>query len=226
MNEYKFLLDDKGNKTGLYVDINSKVAKAFINSSDTKDYYQLVENDYIKLKNGLVNMYYMGREYYFGFDSFGNMMTGFVLTTSLTKYLTINLDGTITKTYETESGKYYLFETEGIYRGILWSEPIVLGGVLYMFDSKGKVITTQDVNTGKGIWEYVPTLNKWKYFEPGLDGKANYYKGGVYDISYNGKVFKYVFDEDGIMLVGNFTHNGVSYTTDDSGTFTGAIIDS
>ena len=225
-NEYKFILDDKGNKVELYIDINSKVAKAFINSSDTKDYYQLVENGYIKIKNGLVNLYYMGREYYFGFDSFGNIMTGFVLTTSLTKYLTINLDGTITKTYETESGKYYLFETEGIYRGILWSEPIVLGGVLYMFDSKGKVITTQDVNTGKGIWEYVPTLNKWKYFEPGLDGKANYYKGGVYDISYNGKVFKYVFDEDGIMLVGNFTHNGVAYTTYDSGTFTGAIIDS
>lgn len=223
-NEYNFVEDSNGKKTGIVVNAKCSVAKALIQSSETKECYQLLNDGNIKLKGGgLYKINYMGQECYFAFDDLGNIMTGFVVTSNKTTYLTINKDGSLKKQLEESGSKYYLYETDGPYKGMLWNQPVIVANTLYSFDNQGRIISTIDTSVGQGIWEYSPIDNKWKFFTADKNGQVTYYKDGVYDIFYNNQILKFGFDKDGNMLTGVYSLKGVTYYSQDNGAYAGAI---
>ena len=223
-NEYSFINDLSGRKIGILLKGNSKVGKALLLSSETKDLYQLMNNGDMQLKGGgLFKLKILGQECYYGVDSLGNIMTGFAVTSNRTAYIKVNMDSSIIKTFEQKGDKYYLYEQEGVYRGMLWNQPIVVARILYTFDSQGRVISTIDTSVGQGVWEYSPTENKWKFYTADSNGQVMYNKDGVYDILYNNEVLKFGFDKDGNMLTGVYNLNGVTYYSQENGVYAGAI---
>ena len=223
-NEYSFINDSNGRKIGISLNANSKVGKALVLSSEAKESYQLMSNGYMQLKGGgLFKVKLVGQECYFAVDDLGNLMTGFVVTSDKTTYISVNSDYSIKKSFEQKGDKYYLYEEDGPFRGMLWNQPIVVANTLYTFDTQGRVVSTVDTSVGQGIWEYNPTENKWKFFTADNNGQVTYYKDGVYNIFYNNQVLKFGFDKDGNMLTGVYNLNGVTYYSKDSGAYAGAI---
>lgn len=229
-NEYTWLFNGSGKREGIALNINSTVAKAMMNSADFKGAYTNMSDGHIRLGGcGVYNVQYLGKEWYFGFDSTGIMMTGFVETQSATKVLRIDTNnlsqnGDI-KFVESNSSPatYYLYEADDEYRGVLWSMPITVKGVEYNFDSTGRVISNSDVNIDYSTWEYNPTENNWKYLTVYTDGFTKYHKDEIVEIEYNEKVNKYIFDTNGNLVTGYTTFKGKNYYCEESGQFIGAV---
>ena len=214
-NEYTWVYDNQGRRTGINLNVDSTIGKAMLKSVRTKGAYALSQDcKTMQLGGGgIYRIYDKGDEGYYGFDKYNKLMTGFVETSANTKMLSVALDsvtglvGTenvdsdkIFFENKAEAGKYYLYELDGIMHGRLWCQPIVIKGIQYTFDLTGKVISSVDSSIDQGIWEYNPLENHWRYFVPDTDGKARYYKNGTYDIYYNGHVKKYTFDDNGNVI--------------------------
>ena len=238
-NEYTWKYDDTGNKVGLTLDVNSLVAKAMMNSSGMKAAYRL-HSDCKSIDiggGGVYNIVEKGFNSFYGFDSKFELMTGFIHTSERTKILDV-VESAVYGLGKTEDngekkvffeqphteGKYYLFEDVGYCKGLLWNQPVVVGGYLYRFDVTGKVISTSDINVYQGFWEYNIGINKWRFLGVDRDGKVGYYKNGIYDILYNKEVLKYGFDSEGNVLTGTYELNGKTYTAYSTGALTGAIL--
>lgn len=236
-NEYRWIYDNKNRINGMLLSVNSVVAKALMNSKDTKDYY-IVNDAYkgmIQLSGpGIYKVSVYGLTYYYGFDGRGNLMTGFVDTSQKTRILKVadnfllsqNLIANA-KIFDERRGdiaKYYLYEADGINRGILWNQTVIVNDIEYRFDASGKVISSYVIAKTRSSWQYDPIINKWQYFIEDREGVRTYYRGNEYLIPYNGTDYAYVFDNNGYLLTGNFSFNGKTYQTFASGQLEGAVI--
>ena len=234
-NEYSWINDDKGRRTGVLLKVDSVVGKALIDSDIAKGCYTLMsDGKTMQLAGGgLYKMSYMGSEQRFGFDKNGLLMTGFVQVSDATKTLEVsynNYNSSMTNDKNevfierpSAQGKYYLNEEEGAFRGLLWNQPIKLNGVNYLFDIYGKVTTSIDFSIEQGIWEYIPTENKWKYIVPDGEGRARYSEDKIERINYNGKVNEYAFDKDGNLRTGYLTIDGKNYYAAEAGQNLGVL---
>ena len=236
-NEYTWVYDNQGRRTGINLNVDSTIGKAMLKSVRTKGAYGLNQDGKTMQLGGggIYKIYYRGKEEWFGFDKYNKMITGFVETSTKTRMLTVATD-IVSALVNTESidedkifietagqvGKYYLYEQDGDLRGQLWYQPIVVKGIQYTFDLTGKVISSTDTPIDQGIWEYNPLEDHWKYFVPDTDGKARYYTDTAFDVYYKGETYKYIFDESGYLFTGYFTWRGKDYYGLESGQFKGA----
>ena len=238
--EYTWIYDNKGIKNGLLLKTNSMMGNAMLQSDRTKGCYTLIgDGSYMQIGGGgIYGVYENGGLFYYGFDTMGQLMTGFIETSEKTKMLTINQgvvsfantgfdENIVDKIFIENKGKvakYYLFEGENICKGVLWTTPMVINGVKYLFDNTGCVVSSSDTPITQGIWEYNPVEDKWRYFVPDTEGRATYYKDYKYEIYHDGQVHSYIFDKNGNMLTGNIEFNGKTYYGQESGEFKGSVI--
>ncbi len=235
--DYQFIKDGNA-PTGVLLKKSSTLAKALLNSKDYTSRYKVIDgnNDYIMLKNGFYNIQRLDGSYYYLLDIDGNIKTGFVTVGTLMLHRVNAQANKIEKAGESEGGKYYLYEEMNHDRGILYSQPITVNGVKYLFDSAGRVIsangiennTTQlaSTNSNKVVkgWKYDPINNKWSYNDIDSTGRAYSYTNGAFPIvAEDGKTYYYVFDKDGIMMTGLIRYNGNVYYLREKGALTGAV---
>ena len=92
----------------------------------------------------------------------------------------------------------------------------------YVFDASGQVISSSDIPSAQGVWEYNPVENVWRFFVPDSDGQARYYKNIALTVYYQGETCQYIFDEKGNLMTGYFNWNGNNYYGQESGLYKGA----
>ena len=227
-----WIKDKDGNRTGLKVKTTSPLAIALMSDSKFNSHYLVLADDseYIRLKGGFFKTWYHGGGYYFGFDEFGNLMTGFVVTTIDTEHYELDPNtNTMIMLGIKSSGKYLLYMDEGEYKGIIWNIPITISNILYTFDEGGRVISEVEVksvdenNKEDASWQYSPKTDSWKYYIKEPDGKVTYYMDGIYPIEYLGQKYYYAFDKQGNMITGLFEYNGNTYYLTENGKLKGTV---
>ena len=233
LEDYKWECDEKGEKIGIEIRKDSSLGKALVNSTRHITRWQALADDaYIKLKNGFYNIEYLSGNYYFAFDNEAKLRTGFIETTSSTEHVYIDITNSqFIEANSVPSAKYFLYDGVGLFRGIIWNQPITVKEILYTFDEQGRVIKEEkvDVNNlafGNNVgsnWQYDPIKSKWKYYNVDATGNGDYYKNGVYPISYLGKNLYYSFDSDGYMETGLKEIGGDTYYFQEEGDFAGAL---
>ena len=226
-----WITDANGSKSGLKIKVGSPLAIALMADSKFNSRYMVLADDaaYIRVKGGFFKTWYNGGAYYFGFDELGNLMTGFVITTTGTEHYDLNTEtNTMISAGIKPSGKYLLYMEEGTYRGIVWNVPITIQNVLYTFDEGGRVVSevavkaTVENNKVDGSWQYTPTTDSWKYYIKEPNGQVTYYRDGVFPIEYLGQKYYYAFDKQGNMKTGLLEYQGNTYYMAEEGTFKGA----
>ena len=229
MAEYKWVYDEKGERTGIEIRKDSTLGKILVNSQTSVGRWQdTTDANYIKLKNGLYDVQYAGGAYYFGIDNNANMITGFIQTTDTTEHRYIDMtSGAFAGSFTMPSAKYFLYDGLGENRGIIWTVPITVNNVLYTFDAQGRVINEQNLakeaSAESSRWEYDPTTNRWKYYNVDSTGKGEYYTNGVFPIELQGSTNYYLFDSNGYMETGLKEINGNTYYLQETGNFAGAV---
>ena len=212
-------------KWGYKISVENEVAKALMKDQSMNTKYAVVDDGlFIQLKNGLYKIADNNLGYYYGFDSNGKMLTGFIHTTEDTKMYGINVEtqDIIFEGYA-EVGKYYLMET-GAEMGMLWNQPITLNNITYIFEVTGKIIEEiQNIIDGGGAWVYDEAAAKYKYNIINADGTTTFAKDGVYAIPAINGIYYYIFDADGYMKTGVTEHNGKTYYLQETGLLQGTV---
>lgn len=208
-SDSKWVLNSNGERIGIEVRKDSLVGQVFLTDAMHSSHYELTtDTNYIKLKDGMFNVSYLGSNFYFGLDSSGNLMTGFVETVANTVHLGANVN--LSPVNASGKEKYYLYAENGVYKGIKWTTPIALMNIYYVFDEYGRVISETPI-TGRvganiiisgqdGIWQYDPINNYWTYYIVDVNGNKQQYKNGTYPINYLGTMSYYTFDEYGKLI--------------------------
>ena len=209
ISDSRWVFDSKGEKCGIEVKKDSLSGQNILNKNIYKNHYtNITADNYLRLKSGMYNIEYAGSNYYFCFDDSANLMTGFVETTP--GKIRVGANANIPALNNTGIEKYYLYSDIGSYKGVMWSTPISIMNMYYVFDQYGRVISETPL-TGKvatsilisnqtGMWEYKPVSNSWHYYIIDINGNQQYYKNGTYPISFLGKIDYYTFDESGKMI--------------------------
>ena len=173
------------------------------------------------LRNGFYKLQRADGSYYYNVDDNGKIKVGFVNANPLQRYVANT--NKLEKVGEVRGGKYYLLNTKGINRGVIYILPIVIEGVRYVFDESGRVIS--ETTETKTQWVYNPKNNKWAYWVTDANGNQSYYKDGAYPIKgAYGQTYYYIFDQEGYMRTGFVEYNGKTYYTAESGIMKGVIM--
>ena len=99
------------------------------------------------MKNGIYQIFWNGAPYYFMFDENGFMVTGL----------------------KEVDGDYYYFREDGILKGAMQFEPIVVGNKKLIFDIYGRIVRQQDIVTGEVTVinsTYQKTIGLDSYYDP------------------------------------------------------------
>ena len=225
LDQYRFLLDGAGSPTGILLKKDSVIGKIITSSMEYTSKFKTIVNypEYVLLRNGFYNLVRTDGPYYYDVDDAGKIRTGFVNVNPLQLYIANTVTNKLVKVGEARGGKYYLLNTTGINRGIIYTLPIVIGNVRYIFDASGRVIS--ETTETKTQWVFNPTLAKWSYFSIDENGRQVFYKNGAYPIKGpDGHTYYYIFDEDGYMMTGFVKYNGKTYYTAESGLLKGAVL--
>ena len=241
-----WLYDAENDRWGYKISTNTDVAKTFVNEKLEGKRFRYLEDGTMQIMNGVYRILYLDNYYYFLFDTYGRMYTGFMITNNGTKHYNINYESlTLNELQYAETAKYYLQET-GAYRGIIWNLPITLNGIHYIFDEQGRVIAEylenigtmsyimeqitdyayDDIDLGAsehGFWEYEPEDDSWMYAEITGEGKKEYVKDKAIAINTYGEKLYYIFDERGKMKTGFTEYGNHTYFLRDRGPLKGAL---
>ena len=227
----KWILDANNERVGLNIRRDSELGTALLITEDVKTQYIDSGNaDYIQVKNGFYSVGYKGTQYFFAFDDAGKMQKGLIKIAKDTPVYGIDeATQELVKLGEQDAAKYYLMES-GDFEGALWSTPITANYVHYEFDNQGRIIKETSVSGTKVdnenadiSWKYDPITNNWKYYEKDETGNVRYLQNEARGIDYKGKVYYYIFDENGNMQTGLTKFNGDMYYLQESGPLKGTV---
>ena len=230
-SDYDWMYDEEGQREGVKLKKDSALAKSLMSSNDYKENYkESIEEGYIQIQNGFYNLQYAGASFYFGFSPVGKMLTGFVKTKDDTKHYWVDdTKNTLTDIGKQDSAKYYLYNDNGDYKGIIWNLPITISNILYTFDESGRVLTETQIHSNEVVafsntgWEYNPTDDSWKYYNIDSMGNRYYIKDEVKEITDCGVSHYYIFGEDEKMKTGLTEYKGKTYYLLESGDYKGAV---
>ena len=225
LQHYRFLLDGTGSPTSIMLRKDSPIGKIMTSATEYSSKYKLITNypDYIMLRNGFYNLQRADGPYYYNVDDNGKIRVGFVKIDPLQLYVANTKINKLEKIGEVRGGKYYLLNTKGLNRGVIYILPIVVDGVRYVFDESGRVVSESTETQTQ--WIYNPKVHKWAYWVTDANGNKSYYKDGAYPIKgAYGQTYYYIFDKDGYMMTGFVEFNGKTYYLAESGVLKGAIM--
>ena len=230
-SDYEWIYNEEGQRDGVKLKKESALAKALMSSDDYKaNYKDIGEEGYIQIQNGFYNLQCGGVSFFFGFSPVGKMLTGFVKTKDDTEHYWVDeTTYTLTAIGKPGSAKYYLYNENGDYRGIIWSLPITIGNTLYTFDVSGRVLTETYVPNNDVValsttgWDYNPIDDSWKYYNTDSMGNRYYIKDEVKEITDNGVSHYYIFGEDEKMKTGLTEYKGKTYYLVENGDYKGAV---
>ena len=91
------------------INISSPIAQPMMSISDFSSIFRFVdEGAYVQIKNEVFPINQSGVTYYYSFDNYGKMQTGFIKTTEDTKYFYFDLVTGELKENKTRDVYYYL----------------------------------------------------------------------------------------------------------------------
>ena len=237
--DFEWEYNEKGERNSIKVKKSSDIAKAFLSQGEYSSHY--IDNpnsDYINLKKGYFNVEHNGGGFYFGFDDAGKLIAGFIVTTSKTgDYQIDQAENKIIELGKKDSAKYYLYngtdelKNVGPYKGIVWNLPAVISKIEYIFDPEGRVVSEKVIKDSKGesifnkgMWEYDPSSNEWRFFITNEGGKRMYVNDCIAAIKDRaGNDHYYIFGLDGVMQKGLVRYMDKTYYLIESGPNEGSM---
>ena len=139
--EYEWIKNFTNNNWGIKVKKTTAIARALINGGSAYvKYYDEIDDNYIRLKNGIFNLRYLDCYASFAFDVNGNMMTGVVDTSYACNLLVLDVATAKFNEVGTFSlAKFYCCEEKNAFEGLMWSEAVIVKNVSYTFDEYGRI---------------------------------------------------------------------------------------
>ena len=235
--DYDFIKNENNVKIGVKIRKESAIGELLTTNDLYKSMWITIPDDldHIRLTNGFYRLSEPLDDRYYALDKEGNIITGFVETVNQKYYELDTATGNIKETDSSSSAKYYFYDSNDEWRGILWMSPIEINGIEYTFDGQGHVIKEEvavntsltlfdeNINVSDGHFEYNPETNGWKFYLDGIDGNKIYALDGFYKINVGGKDNYFMFDENGNMKTGFVRYHGNTYYLQEYGVNRGAV---